>query len=97
MDNLRVTDRRTGKVWYCNQDTLMQTTAQIRGGDHITIEHMGKAGIYTKGPTFTAIRNLLVKASMALALAHDESADLCALASDAEEYVLEALEMWPTD
>ncbi len=89
MDNLRVTDHRTGRVWYCNQDTLMQVTAQIRGGDSFTIEHMGQ-----RIPT---IRNLLVKASVALALAHDESADLEALASDAEEYLLEALEMWPTD
>ena len=88
--NLRVTCHRTGRSWCCNQDTLIETTAQIRGGDSFTIEHV-------QANPFVTIRNLLVKASFALALAHDESADLEALASDAEEYVLEALEMWPTD
>ena len=88
-NNLKVTDRH-GRVWYCNHDTLMQTIDHLQEGGGFFIEHVGHN-------TLPAIRNLLARASQALALGHAEDADVLALASDAEGWLLEALEMWPTE
>lgn len=90
-NNLRVTDHRTGRAWYCNHINLMHIIAQIRTGDSFTIEHVRSQNNYG------GIHHLLARASQALALGHAEDADVLALASDAEGWLLEALEMWPTE